>query len=548
MSATAERVRELFDDAADLPPSRREAFLAEACAGDDALAAEVRALLAYAGAPTPAVTPAGSEPAATAIPAALGRFEVRGKLGEGGMGVVYRAYDRTLEREVALKLVNARGGADARARLVREAQAMARVAHPHVVPIYDVGTDDEHVFIAMELVRGTTLTAWLRAAPRPWRDTLRLLVEAGRGLAAAHRAGLLHRDVKPDNILVGEDGRARIVDFGLARAARADEVALAELAAAPDDGPAAGGVALELTRAGAVVGTPGFMSPEQLDGLVTPLADQWSFAATAYHALFGRLPWTGADLAALREAVTTTAPAPPPPTDVPPAVTAAIVRGLRRFPDERFASMAALLDELAAALAVDPDEDRHRFRRQRRRLAMATIVIGAITAGAAGLRTDFRYDLDVGQVLVQGLIGMVAMIVMIALFRRALWRTAHDRRVMSMFVLVMATVSAHRLISLDRDVVDVLRADAITVAGILVLGAIAVERWSAFAALAMLAQLAFSLAVPRLTVPSFPVALLGSLAVAIWSWREPARPPVASPRPGATGPDAPADRRRASPG
>ncbi|HVV83390.1 MAG TPA: serine/threonine-protein kinase, partial [Kofleriaceae bacterium] len=217
MTVAADRVRALFDDAADLPVDERAAFLEGACGGDRELADEVLRLLAYVDAPTPVPQPVAGE---VTPPARLGRFELRGKLGEGGMGVVFRALDHALEREVALKLVNAAGGADAQARLLREAQAMARVAHPNVVPIFDVGVEHEQVFLAMELVRGATLTAWLRAAPRGWQETLRLLVDAGRGLAAAHRAGLLHRDVKPDNILVGDDGRARIVDFGLARADR----------------------------------------------------------------------------------------------------------------------------------------------------------------------------------------------------------------------------------------------------------------------------------------------------------------------------------------
>ena len=329
MTADASRVRALFDDAADLPAEEREAFVLRACAGDDALAEEVRRLLAYVDAPTPVVDVAAVE---VPVPARLGRFELRGKLGEGGMGVVYRALDHALEREVALKLVHA-GGADAQARLLREAQAMARVAHPNVVPIFDVGVERDQVYLAMELVHGTTLTAWLRAGPRDWRATLRLLVDAGRGLAAAHRAGLLHRDVKPDNILVGDDGRARMGDFGLARAER-DGHAGEGMRAGDAATGARAGVAAELTHAGAIVGTPGFMAPEQLDGDVSVFSDQWSFAATAYYALFGVLPWSAPDLRGLRDAVRSTPPRPPPRGDVPSVVCDALVRGLARLRQE----------------------------------------------------------------------------------------------------------------------------------------------------------------------------------------------------------------------
>src|SRR5262249_38146209 len=149
----------------------------------------------------------------------LGRYVVLERLGAGGMGVVYSAYDPELDRSVAVKLLrpDASVRADGRTRLLREAQAMAELAHPNGVPVHDVGAFGDQVFVAMELVRGRTLRDWLAAARRRWREVLDVMVQAGRGLAAAHAAGLVHRDFKPENVLIGADGRARVVDFGLAR-------------------------------------------------------------------------------------------------------------------------------------------------------------------------------------------------------------------------------------------------------------------------------------------------------------------------------------------
>ena len=146
----------------------------------------------------------------------VGRYVILDKLGVGGMGVVYRAYDPDLDRRVALKLVRTVSD-DATARLIREAQALAKVSHPNIVQIFDVGVFDETVFIAMELVEGQTLSKWNRETKPTWRALLAQLIEAGRGLAAAHAAGLVHRDFKPQNAIVGADGRVRVLDFGVAR-------------------------------------------------------------------------------------------------------------------------------------------------------------------------------------------------------------------------------------------------------------------------------------------------------------------------------------------
>jgi len=220
-------------------------------------------------APAPAETNADGEAGERRL--LLGRFALVRQIGQGGMGVVYTALDELLGRAVAIKMIRAdRAGAVAVARILREAQALARLSHPNVVQLHDVRTADGQIFLAMEYVPGRTLRAWLEQ--RPGRaEILARFAEAGRGLAAAHAAGLVHRDFKPDNVLVGDDGRVRVVDFGLVAA---DEPARATLVdAAPDPGASD-----TLTRAGAVVGTPAYMAPEQLRGEAADArSDQFAF-------------------------------------------------------------------------------------------------------------------------------------------------------------------------------------------------------------------------------------------------------------------------------
>ncbi|PTL75490.1 serine/threonine-protein kinase [Vitiosangium sp. GDMCC 1.1324] len=268
----------------------------------------------------------------------VGRYVLEGLLGQGGMGVVYAARDPGLGRTVALKLLRPGGGGDeGRARLVREAQAMARLAHPNVLPLFELGTEGGSVFLAMERVEGSTLADWLRQRERPWREVLALFIQAGEGLAAAHRAGLVHRDFKPANVLVGADGRPRVTDFGLVR-----------------HGAGAGGGAPEaevledsaqvLTRAGAVPGTPAYMSPEQLAGReLDARGDQFSFCVALHEALYGVRPF---DARARGEARWKRVPVPRS-LRLPGSVKAALERGLALEPEARFPSMDALLAELA---------------------------------------------------------------------------------------------------------------------------------------------------------------------------------------------------------
>jgi hypothetical protein len=222
----------------------------------------------------------------------IGRYVVLGKLGRGGMGSVYRAEDTELARPVALKRLHAAADSDTRARLVREARAAAQLAHPNVLTVYEVGDHEGTPYIAMELVDGSTLTAWL-GHDRTWREIVAMFVQAGRGLVAAHERGLVHRDFKPDNVLVDRAGRARVADFGLARLWDGDTRDL-RVAKTHDVGLA------RMTATGALSGTPAYMAPEIVDGAAPNAAsDQFAFAVALHEALRAQHPFAGSTPGAL---------------------------------------------------------------------------------------------------------------------------------------------------------------------------------------------------------------------------------------------------------
>ncbi|MEM7152375.1 MAG: serine/threonine-protein kinase [Myxococcota bacterium] len=282
-----------------------------------------------------------------AAPINIGRFNVLETVGSGGMGVVYAAYDEELDRRVAVKLLRSSHYEDAsigKGRLLREAQALAKLSHPNVVQVYDVGTFDENVFLAMEFLPGPTLRAWILEGEQPWQDVLRHFIEAGQGLAAAHREGIIHRDFKPANLLFGADGRVRVVDFGLARATEHARVE-------PDPTPSgrARAFAVELTQTGEIMGTPAYMSPEQARyEKIDARSDQYSFCVALYEALFGRRPHVGRSSAEVLVAVSEGEVQPPPrSTKVPARIVRAVMRGLSASPDQRFPDMDALLAELS---------------------------------------------------------------------------------------------------------------------------------------------------------------------------------------------------------
>ncbi len=304
---------------------------------------------------TVATEPRGAPPEADAIERyeRIERYVVLEPLGKGGMGVVYGAYDPKLRRRVALKVIRADVvGPDGHARMLREARAMARLSHPNVLPVYDAGLCDDTVFIAMEQVEGRTLRAWMDEG-HPWPRVLDVFGRAGDGLAAAHAEGLVHRDFKPDNVMIDDRGRVRVLDFGLVTpwAAPAESRELRELYDVPLDD-----VATRLTRQGRALGTPAYMAPEQHEGQeIDGRADQYAFCVALYEALYGTRPFGGRSLLALVESKRD-GPPRAPRSRVPAALERVVRRGLARSPDERWNS----LPELLAALARVPRSRRRR--------------------------------------------------------------------------------------------------------------------------------------------------------------------------------------------
>jgi tetratricopeptide (TPR) repeat protein/predicted Ser/Thr protein kinase len=301
----------------------------------------------------------------------LGRYLILDRIGAGGMGVVFAAYDPELDRKVAIKLLHGDQGAGSLAseghrRLLREAQALARLQHPNVIAVHDVGEHDGRVFLAMEFIEGDTLSVWLRK-PRTRDEQLRMFIEAGRGLAAAHAKGLVHRDFKPDNVMIA-DGRPRVMDFGLARTAT-QEAPSQELS------PTTSALSSELTRDGRVAGTPAYMAPEQhLGGEVGPAADQFAFCIALYEGLYGERPFKGETLAALSLHVCEgRIEDPPRGKRVRPRLRRILLRGLDVQPDRRWPDMQSLIEQLA-----------HDPTNRRRALVFAGIVALAVGGTIGG--------------------------------------------------------------------------------------------------------------------------------------------------------------------
>ena len=237
---------------------------------------------------------------------ALGRYRLERELGAGGMGVVFAAFDSKLERRVALKVLRGGGaGSDANRRLLREARAMARLTHRNVVTVHEVDSVGGRDYVAMELIDGATLAEWLRIAPRTPNEIVAAFVAAGRGLAAAHAAGLVHRDFKPHNVLRRSDGRIAVTDFGLARDAGADPMAVTvDLGRPTSESENTPSVLSGLTATGSLLGTPAYMAPEQWSGgKIGPAADQFAFCVALWEALAGERPYRGDSFEALKDAI-----------------------------------------------------------------------------------------------------------------------------------------------------------------------------------------------------------------------------------------------------
>lgn len=303
----------------------------------------------------------------------IGRYLVIAELGRGGMGVVLRAYDPRLRRDVALKCVRPTAmSPEVEARMVQEALALAKLNHPNVVGVYDVEVVAGSVVIAMEYVEGEHFRAWTRRTEPGWREIVNAFLDAGQGLVAAHRAGLLHRDFKPTNVLRTSEGQVKVIDFGIARVDDDDGDPAVVAARTPASGESSSSVSVRLTSAGEVIGTPPFMAPEQHATTdVGPAADQYAFCAAMWQALSGQLPYgPGRDLRALLEAKLAGPPSwPMGAPRIPRVLIQVLRRGLAPDPEHRWPTMESLLTELS----------RDRSARQRR-----LSVVGAVIALAAG--------------------------------------------------------------------------------------------------------------------------------------------------------------------
>lgn len=319
----------------------------------------------------------------------LGRFTILQQLGVGGMGSVFAAYDPQLDRKVALKVLHPQSGG--RRQLLdwtlREARALARVTHPHVVAVHDVAEVGDQVYLAMEFVDGMTLRRWQSCGPRSWRDVLRMYILAGEGLLAAHQAGVIHRDFKPDNVLVNQAGMPKVADFGIARLHRAtaasshgrSENAVAQPAVGMVEPTESMASALlvprgrpEGTDGGQGAGTLGYMSPEQRSGgVLSAASDQWSFCAALHEALHGCLPETPARTRSSTEPKERghagDGHSRATPMGIPPGLQVILARGLSRDPSQRFESMAQLLAALWSEHDQSPFAARH--------AASATVVV-----------------------------------------------------------------------------------------------------------------------------------------------------------------------------
>jgi serine/threonine protein kinase len=294
----------------------------------------------------------------------FGRYTIAERIGAGAMGVVYRADDPGLGRRVALKLLH-KPDPSLTDRLIREARSMAQVNHPNVVQVYDAGVSEGSTYIAMELVTGTSLRAW-QQAKHTVPEVIEKYIDAGRGLAAAHAAGVIHRDFKPDNVLVGSDERVRVTDFGLASARPSEDVGMEV------------GEAIELTHSGMVLGTPAYMAPEQFTGgNVDPRTDQFNFCVALYEALYGHRPFKGKTFDELGDAVCDGKVRPAPTgSRVSGALRQIVLRGISVRPGDRYPTMDHLLEDLG------------RDRSRAWRFAMTGALALAVALGL-GIGADF---------------------------------------------------------------------------------------------------------------------------------------------------------------
>jgi len=382
--ARDQQIQALLRAALERPPSERASFVSQLAGGDDELNRSVQRLLTQQSATEFGGDRSAASAADLSAGTLLGQFRIDGVLGRGGMGVVYRATDTKLDRPVAIKFLSSTvTNADANVRFRQEAKTASSLNHPHIVTVHDVGERDGHPYIVSELVDGGTLEDWAAATRRrTWRQSVELLVGVADALAAAHAAGVLHRDVKPGNILIGSNGYAKLADFGLAKLI---------------DREARGGGqhradAARITGAGVVVGTVAYMSPEQATG--QPLdarSDIFSFGIVLYELLAGRRPFEAANDIGILNAIAHTAP-PPLPDSVPEPLRGAVDKALEKDPAERYQTMQDLVVDLRraarrptssqSAVAVSDAQIVAGVVRRHPRFTLAAMLLAVLALGA----------------------------------------------------------------------------------------------------------------------------------------------------------------------
>ena len=550
-------VQRLSRAANALPASERAAFLDAECAGDADLRLQVERGLASSEptltrtAQPPVVIGAETDEAPHQFVAAqkIGRFAVLSKLGAGGMGEVYAAYDDHLDRKVAIKVLRARRDHDrGRARFVREARAMAQLSHPNVASVYEVSTFDDQVFIAMEFIDGSTLREWCQGAERtPWQ-ILDMYLQAGRGLAAAHAAGLIHRDFKPANVLVGRDGRPRVLDFGLARSSEdarepTDERSLEQTTdrdAADSSGIAsASSWSDTLTADGAVMGTPHFMSPEQLRGEpVDAASDQYNFCVALYADFVGCEPFPVDNLRSIARAKAAGRLQTRSDLDVSlQPVREILARGLEPEPERRWGSMDELLEQLSRQLEAHMQPALRFSRRQA--VAFFGVFCGALMVVSTIIGVNVRdiEELSPAQFLYVGIGYLVfAMLLLMAIWR---WMSAGAvlRKLVQLFVITFVMLLLNRALGvvMDLPVARIVVADLLLFATATAVGALTLTPvlwWMVPYAVLLASVAAFVPAASAWCMSLAPVAI-PILALAIWlqGRRATRRPPGGQPSP-----------------
>jgi hypothetical protein len=461
----------------------------------------------------PLLDPSGS----LARGALVGRYTVLSLLGRGGVGEVYAAYDPQLDRRVALKLLRPRYGAGnlrGEARLLREARAIARLSHPNVIAVYDAGKVGDRIFVAMEYVDGETLASWLAARPRSRTEIMQVFRGAAHGLAAAHASGLVHRDFKPQNVMVARDGTAHVTDFGLVQLSVADSEDDAKGAAAEQDD---GARDLTLTRSGEFLGTPLYMAPEQFKLEATDArTDQFSFCVALYQALYGEHPFladAAAGIGRLREDVVAGRIRPAPARAAVPAwIRRVLVRGLATTSEERWPSMTELAATLDRWLPSDPEHAPAVGRRERMLVCAGMSVLGVVALVVLDLLRRSTRTAETTRLLVTPAIALSVHAVAAWIWRRGLLGNQFARKVAAMGWLGGITVVLHRLMAFrfGEAVPHVLAVDLLVLGLEQTLAAILLEPWFGVGALLFFGGAAVAALAPGQALH----AMLGSVTAA----------------------------------